>query len=93
MKKLLYFILLLVEAFIGLMLIISLWNALFYVPSAVSAIVVGLLIWQLVWYFRTNDPTTRRKILRNIALIMLLPIAVFCVTYVVIAIIFVIAFA
>ena len=71
---------------------ISVWDALFYIPIAVLAIVVGLLIWQIVWYFKTNDPATKRKILRNIALIMLIPIAAFVVTYVVIAIAFIIGF-
>ena len=93
MKRLLYFILLITELFVGSLLMISLWDALFYIPIAVSAIVVGLLIWQLVWYFKTNNPSTKRKVLRNIALIMLIPIAVFVVTYVVIAIAFIIAFA
>ena len=92
MKRLLYFILLIAELFVGSLLMISLWDALFYIPIAVSAIVVGLLIWQLVWYFKANDPGTKRKILRNIALIMLTPIAVFVATYIVIAIAFIIAF-
>jgi hypothetical protein len=72
---------------------ISLWDAMFYIPIAVCAIVAGLLIWHLVWYFKTDNPETKRKVLRNIALIMLIPIAVFVVTYVVIAIAFIIAFA
>lgn len=92
MKRLLYFILLIAELFVGSLLMISLWDALFYIPIAVSAIVAGLLIWQLVWYFKANDPKTKRKILRNIALIMLTPIAVFVTTYIVVAIAFIIAF-
>ena len=92
MKRLLYFILLTAELFIGSLLMISVWDALFYIPIAVLAIVVGLLIWQIVWYFKTNNPATKRKILRNIALIMLIPIAAFVVTYVVIAIAFIIGF-
>lgn len=92
MKRLLYFILLIAELFVGSLLMISVWDALFYIPIAVLAIVVGLLIWQIVWYFKTNNPATKRKILRNIALIMLIPIAAFVVTYVVIAIAFIIGF-
>lgn len=92
MKRLLYFILLIAELFVGSLLMISVWDALFYIPIAVLAIVVGLLIWQIVWYFKTNDPATKRKILRNIALIMFIPIAAFVVTYVVIAIAFIIGF-
>ena len=77
----------------GSLMMISLWDTLFFIPIAVSAIVVGLFIWQLVWYFKTNNTAIKKKILRNIALIMLIPIAVFVVTYVVIAIAFIIAFA
>jgi hypothetical protein len=92
MKKIFYFILLTAELFVSLMLMISLWDVLFYIPIAVSLIVAGLLIWQLVRYFKTNDPATKRKALRNIAFIMLIPIAAFVVTYVVTAIAFIIAF-
>ena len=93
MKRILYFILLIAELFVGSLLMISLWDALPYIPIAVSAIVVGLLIWQLVWYFKANNLETKRKIRRNIALIMLTPIAAFITTYVVVAIAFIIAFA
>ena len=93
MKKLLYCILLIAELFVGSLLMISLWDALFYISIAVSAIVVGLLIWHLAWYFKTDNPATKRTVLRNIALIMLIPIAVFFVTYVVVAIAFIFAFA
>ena len=93
MKRLLYFILLIAELFVGSLLMISLWDALLYIPIAVYAIVVGLLIWQLVWYSKTNEPATKRKILRNVALILLIPIASFIVTYVVVAIAFIFAFA
>ena len=93
MKRLLYFILLIAELFVGSLLMISLWDALLYIPIAVYAIVVGLLIWQLVWYLKTNEPATKRKILRNVALILLIPIAAFIVTYVVVAIAFIFAFA
>ena len=92
MKRLLYFILLIAELFVGSLLMITVWDALFYIPIAVLVIVVGLLIWQIVWYFKNNNPATKRKILRNIALIMLIPIAAFVVTYVVIAIAFIIGF-
>mgnify|MGYP003508845671 CR=1 FL=1 len=90
MKRLLYFILLIAELFVGSLLMISVWDALFYIPIAVLAVVVGLLIWQIVWYFKINDPA--RKILRNNALIMFIPIEEFVVTYVVIAIEFIIGF-
>ena len=93
MKRLLYFVLIIAELFLGSLLMISMWDALFYVPIAVSAIVAGLLIWQLVRYFKTDDPATKSKVFLNIALIMFIPIAVFVVTYFVVAIAFVIAFS
>ena len=93
MKKILYFVLLIAELFVDTVLMISLWDSSLYIPLAVSvAAVVGLLIWQLVRYVKATELEVKRKHLRNIALIMLVPIAVFFVTYVVIAIAFVIAF-
>ena len=93
MKKIFYFVLLIAELFVDSMLMLSLWNSSMYIPPAVSvAAVVGLLIWQLVRYIKITDAVVRKKIFRNIALILLIPIAVFFVTYVVIAIAFIIAF-
>lgn len=94
MKKILYFVLIIAELFVGSVLMISLCNSSLYIPSAVSvAAVVGLLIWQIVRYVKTAELAVKRKLLRNIALIMLIPIAVFFLTYVVVAIAFIVAFA
>lgn len=94
MKKVLYFVLLIAELFVGSVLMISLFDSSLYIPLAVSVVaVVGLLVWQLVRYVKVAELAVKRKLLRNIALIMLIPIAVFFVTYVVIAIAFIIAFA
>ena len=94
MKKVLYFVLLIAELFVDSVLMISLFDSSLYIPLAVSVVaVVGLLIWQLVRYVKVAELAVKRKLLRNIALIMLIPIAVFFVTYVVIAIAFIIAFA
>ena len=92
MKRLRYLILTAVELFVGSLLMISLWESLLYVPIAVSAIVAGLLIWQLAWYFKTNDHATKIKVLRNIVWVLFIPIAVFAVTYLVVAIAFIIGF-
>ena len=92
MKRLRYFILIAVELFVGALLMISLWESLLYVPIAVSAIVAGLLIWQLVRYFKTNAPETKIKVLRNIVWVLFIPIAVFALTYLVVAIAFIIGF-
>lgn len=94
MKKILYFVLLIAELFVSSVLMISLWDSSLYIPLAVSVgAVVGLLIWQLVLYVKVAELAAKKKILRNIALIMLIPIAVFFITYVVVAIAFIIAFA
>ena len=94
MKKILYFALLIAELFVDSALMISLWDSSLYIPLAVSVgAVVGLLIWQLVLYVKAAELAAKKKILRNIALIMLIPIAVFFITYVVVAIAFIIAFA
>ena len=91
MKKILYFILLIAELFAGVMLMISLWDTLWYAPIAVSAIVVGLLIWRIVRYFKVTDPDAKIKILFHIAFIMLIPIAAYFLTYLGIAIAVIIA--
>jgi hypothetical protein len=94
MKKILYFVLLIAELFVDSVLMISLYDSSLYIPLAFSvAAVVGLLIWQLVRYVKVAELAVKRKLWRNIALILLIPIAVFFVTYVVIAITFIIAFA
>ena len=93
MKKVLYFILLAAELFVDTVLMISLWDSALYIPIAVAVVaVVGLLIWQIVRYARSTDLAVKRIALLCIALTMLIPMAVFFVTYVVIAILFVIAF-
>jgi hypothetical protein len=92
MKKIFYFILLTAELFVSLMLMISLWDVLFYIPIAVSLIVAGLLIFNLVRYFKSADPEIKRRNLINIAISLLIPIGVFVLTYIVIAIIFIFAF-
>ena len=94
MKKILCFALLIVELFVDSVLMISLSDSSLYIPVVVSvAAVVGLLIWQLVRYVKVAELAEKRILFRNIALIMLTPIAVFGVTYVVIAIAFIIGFA
>ena len=94
MKKVLYFVLLIAELFVDSVLMISLFDSSLYIPLAVSVVaVVGLLIWQLVRYVKVAELAVKRKLLRNIALIMLIPIAVFFVTYVFVAIVFIFAFA
>ena len=93
MKKVLYFILLIAELFVGSLFMISLWGSSLYIPIAIAvAALVGLSIWQIVRYVKTIDVAVRRKILFNLVLIMLIPSAVFWITYIVIAVALVIAF-
>ena len=93
MKKILYFALLIAELFVDTVLMISLWDSSLYIPIVVSAVgLVGLLIWQLVRYAKLTDLALKRKTLYWIVLIMLIPSAVFFVTYVVMAAAFIIAF-
>ena len=94
MKKALYFILLAVELFVGALLMSSLWTSSLYIPIAVAVVsVVALLVWQIIKLRRASDPEVKKKILRNIALILMIPVAIFFVTYLVVAVAFVIAFA
>ena len=94
MKKVLYFVLLAVELFVGVLLLSALWNSTIYIPIVVAAVlVVGLTVFQAVRYFKTSDPVVKKKALKNIALIMLIPSAVFFITFVGILVAFMIEFA
>lgn len=93
MKKILYFILLAAELFVGTCLMISLWDSSLYIPMAIAIIaVVALLTWQIILFFKTADNTVKSRIMLKIALIMLIPIAVSVIMIIVIAIAFIIAF-
>ena len=94
MKKVLYPLLLAAELFVGVLLMISLWNSGLYIPIGIAAAaVVALLVWQLVRLVRTQESAVKRKCLRNIAFVLWIPMAVFVVTYVAVAIALIIAFA
>jgi hypothetical protein len=94
MKKVLYFILLAFELFIGTLLMSALWNSSLYIPIAATVVaVLAILIWQICLFTKTSDVIVKRKIMLRIALALLIPIAVFIVTYIAIAILFIVAFA
>ena len=94
MRKILYFILLAAELFVGVLLMMSLWNSSLYIPIAIATVgLVALLTWQIVLFAKATDIAVKRKIMLGIALSMLIPIAVFFVTYIGVAIVFIIAFA
>ena len=93
MKKILYFILLIAELFVGVLLMSGLWNSSLYMPIAIAAVsLIAILTWQIILFAKTSDTAVKRKIMVRIALAMLIPIAVFAVTYVAVAVAFIIAF-
>ena len=93
MKKILYYMLLGAELFVGTLLMIALCNSSLYIPVALVVLaMVALLTWQIKSFRKTEDPARRRKILLRIALILLIPGAVFMITYIAVAIAFIIAF-
>ena len=93
MTRILYCILLAAETLLGIPFMISLWDSSLYLPLAIAVVsVVALLTWQIVMLTKTTDVALKRKIRWRIALIMLIPIAVFAVTYFILAIAFAIAF-
>ena len=94
MKKTLYFVLLAVELFAAYLFMSGLWNSSLYIPVALTvALVVGLLVWQLTRFTKATDCAAKKKILRNIALILLIPSAVFVITYIGVVIALIIEFA
>ena len=94
MKKALYFILLAAEAFVGTLLMIALCTSSLYVIAAITVAVLAVIqVRQIVKLKKATDGAEKRKLKVRIALAMLIPIAVFIITYIVIAIMFIVAFA
>ena len=94
-KKILYFILLAAELFVGTLLLMALWmnNNMVITCSVAVVATVGLLIWQIIRFAKATDPTIKRKSTRNIALALLLPVAVFVAVYIYVAVGLIIAFS
>ena len=94
MKKILYIILLLAELFFGSLFWLSLWSSNLII-TCISVIValVALSAWQIFALVKTTDQTKKRKILRNIALIFLLPTATFIAVFIYVAVGLIIAFS
>ena len=93
MKKVLYFILVAVELFVGSLLMSSLILGGLLIPALVAiAATAGLAIWQIVAFKKADDPAAKRSKLRNIALILLIPGVTFVVAYIAIAILFILSF-
>ncbi len=94
MKKILYFILLAVELFVDVLFMMGLFNSSLYIPIAIAVVAtLAMLTWMIILFTKAKDEIAKRKIMLGIALSMLIPLIVFFVTYIVIAIAFVISFS
>lgn len=80
MKKALYIILLLAELVVGFLLLSAAWASIGWIPCVIAiAVWAALLAWQIVMLKKNGDAAKARKIKQNIALIMLIPSAVYLV--------------
>ena len=94
MKKLLYFILLAAELFVDVLFMMALWNSSLYIPIAIAVVAtLAMLTGLIILFTKAEDKMAKRKIMFKIALSMLIPLIVFAITYVVVAIMFIIAFS
>ena len=94
MKKILYFILLAAELFVDVLFMMALWNSSLYIPIAIAVVAtLAMLTWLIILFTKAEDKMAKRKIILGIALSMLIPLIVFAITYVVIAVMFIIAFS
>ena len=94
MKRILYFVLLIAELFVGTLFMISLLENGLYIPIAIVIVAMAVLLtWQIRKLLKTTDSEMKRKIRVRIALIMLIPSAVFVITYIFVGIVLVIAFS
>ena len=94
MKKLLYFILLAAELFVDVLFMMALWNSSLYIPIAIAVVAtLAMLTGLIILFTKAEDKMAKRKIMFKIALSMLIPLIVFAITYVVIAVMFIIAFS
>lgn len=94
MKKVLYFILLAAELFVDVLFMMALANSSLYIPIAIAIVAtLVVLIWLIILFAKAEDKKAKRKFMLGIALSMLIPLIVFAITFVVVAVLFVIAFS
>ena len=94
MKKVLYFLLLAAELFVDVLFMMALANSSLYIPIAIAVVATLVaLIWLIILFAKAEDKKAKRKFMLGIALSMLIPLIVFAITYVVVAIMFIIAFS
>ena len=80
MKKVLYGLLLLVEAVAALMILSLLWNNTFYLAVAAIAVIwVALIAWVLIKLKKADDEVLKRKLYRRLALANASPVFVFII--------------
>ena len=79
-KKILYFLLLIAEFVVGCLLMMLAWANTLEIASIVTGVIwAALMVWQIILLTKATDAIARKKIKRNIALVMLIPIAAFIV--------------
>ena len=94
MKKVLYFILLAAELFVDVLFMMALANSSLYIPIAIAIVATLVaLIWLIILFAKAEDKKAKRMIMLGIALSMLIPLIVFAITFVVVAVLFVIGFS
>ena len=94
MKKVLYFILLASELFVDVLFMMALANSSLYIPIAIAIVAtLAALIWLIILFAKAEDKKAKRKFMLGIALSMLIPLIVFAITFVVVAVLFVIGFS
>ena len=94
MKKVLYFILLAAEVFVDVLFMMALANSSLYIPIAIAIVAtLAALIWLIILFAKAEDKKAKRKFMLGIALSMLIPLIVFAITFVAVAIMFIIGFS
>ena len=79
-KKALYIVMLVAEFVLGSLLMELAYRNTFEITTVITVIAtLALAAWQTVKLMRTKDATAKGKIKRNIALIMLIPVAAFII--------------
>ena len=80
MKKVLYGLLLLVEAIAALMILSLLWNNTFYLAVAAIAVIWAVLVtWVLIKLKKADDGVMKRKLYRRLVLANGSPVIVFII--------------
>jgi hypothetical protein len=94
MKKVLYFILLAAELFVDVLFMMALANSSLYIPIVIAVVAtLAMLIWLIILFAKAEDKKAKRKFMLGIALSMMIPLIVFAIMFVVVAVLFIIAFS